>query len=255
MDTIKLILCFHNHQPVGNFDHVFESIYKHSYLPFLKVYEQFSDLPLSLHFSGSLLDWITEQYPDFIDRLRGILAQGNVELLGGAYYEPVLSMIPEPDRQGQIEIMRDFLKRIFGIDARGFWLSERIWEQELTSSLADAGIRYTIVDDSHLINAGITGDRLLGYYLTEDHGKLISLFAANERLRYLIPYNEPEEIKNYLAETAARRPGSLLIYRDDGEKFGGWPGTHKRVFTEKWLERYFRMLQENKEWIELLTPT
>ena len=37
--TIRLILVLHDHQPVGNFDHVFEQAYQDSYLPFLDVFE------------------------------------------------------------------------------------------------------------------------------------------------------------------------------------------------------------------------
>lgn len=254
MNKVRLILCIHNHQPVGNFDHVFENNYQKCYLPFLDVYENFSHLPIGLHYSGSLLDWLLKHHPEFIDRLKKLLEKGNVELLAGAYYEPILSMIAEPDRQGQIGMMREFLKRRFGVDARGFWLSERVWEQEFTSSLGDAGIQYTIMDDSHFINAGLLGERLLGYYHTEDHGRLISVFGTSERLRYIIPFHEPEDVRQYLKETAERNPGALLIYGDDGEKFGGWPGTHQRVYVKKWLERFFEMLEENSEWIELMTP-
>ena len=40
---IQLCLVLHNHQPVGNFDNVFEAAYQDSYLPFLDVFEPFED--------------------------------------------------------------------------------------------------------------------------------------------------------------------------------------------------------------------
>ncbi len=39
--SLRLVLVFHNHQPVGNFDGVFEQAYQDSYLPFLDVFEQY----------------------------------------------------------------------------------------------------------------------------------------------------------------------------------------------------------------------
>jgi len=255
VNKIYLILCLHNHQPVGNFDHVFESHFADAYVPFLDTYERYAEMPMGLHCSGPLWDWVGERRPDYIERVRKLADKGALEMLAGAYYEPILSMIPEPDRIGQIEMMRDFIRETFHQDARGFWLAERVWEQEMTSSLARAGIRYTIVDDSHLKNAGILDERLLGYYLTEDHGGLVALFATNERLRYLIPFREPEETRQYLQDIAGRHPGSLLVYGDDGEKFGGWPGTHDWVYTRGWLDRFFGMLRDNREWIELITPS
>jgi len=38
-NAIRLCLVLHNHQPVGNFDGVFEKAYQDSYLPFLNVFE------------------------------------------------------------------------------------------------------------------------------------------------------------------------------------------------------------------------
>ena len=40
---IRFVLALHNHQPIGNFDHVFEQAYQDSYRPFLDVFEPLSD--------------------------------------------------------------------------------------------------------------------------------------------------------------------------------------------------------------------
>ncbi|MCP4724582.1 MAG: DUF1926 domain-containing protein [bacterium] len=254
MGHVNLTMCLHSHQPVGNFDHVFEENYRKCYLPFIDVYENYSDLPLALHYSGPLFDWLVEKHPEFIDRLSRLVKKGNIEMVAGTYYEAILAMIPEPDRQSQIKKMKEFLKEKFGQDAVGFWLTERVWEQEMTRSLSEAGIGYTIVDDTHLLNAGLSDKSLLQYYITEDHGKTLSIFATHEKLRYIIPFKEPEEIRDYLGGIAGNDPGALLVYGDDGEKFGGWPQTYKWVYTEKWLEKFFTMLRDNREWIHLHKP-
>ena len=62
---LRLILTLHNHQPVGNFDGVFEAAFQDSYVPFLDVLEDFPELPVVLHVSGSLLDWLTENHPEY----------------------------------------------------------------------------------------------------------------------------------------------------------------------------------------------
>ncbi|MFC1555979.1 alpha-amylase/4-alpha-glucanotransferase domain-containing protein [candidate division KSB1 bacterium] len=254
MKKVYLTICLHNHQPVGNFDHVFEHNYNVSYKPFIDLYERFPGLKIGLHCSGPLWDWIEDKHPEYIDRVKVIADSGTLEILAGAYYEPILSMLTETDRSGQIKKMRDYIQKRFGQNASGFWLAERIWEQEITSSLADSGIKYTIVDDSHFKNAGLAHEQLNGYYMTEDHGKMIALFGTNENLRYLIPFKEPHEIRDYLWSIKEENPGSLLVYGDDGEKFGGWPGTYDWVYKDGWLERFLTMLQDNREWLELITP-
>lgn len=54
---LRFIFALHNHQPVGNFDHVFEHAYRHSYRPFLELLEEYPEIPLALHTSGPLMEW------------------------------------------------------------------------------------------------------------------------------------------------------------------------------------------------------
>ena len=58
---IRFILALHNHQPVGNFDFVFRRAYEDSYRPFLDVFSRYESLKISLHVSGSLMEWVGAQ--------------------------------------------------------------------------------------------------------------------------------------------------------------------------------------------------
>ena len=40
---------------------------------------------------------------------------------------------------------------------------------------------------------------------------------------------------------------------DDGEKFGIWPETHRSVYEEGWLERFFTLLEQSGDWLETTT--
>ncbi|MGH7337946.1 MAG: alpha-amylase/4-alpha-glucanotransferase domain-containing protein, partial [Myxococcota bacterium] len=79
-------------------------------------------------------------------------------------------------------------------------------------------------------------------YRTESDGRGVALLAIDERLRYLIPFRAPEETAIYLRELRAAGH-QLAVLADDGEKFGGWPGTHRWVYEEGWLDRFFRELE------------
>ncbi|MEK6581760.1 MAG: hypothetical protein AABZ25_05180, partial [Nitrospirota bacterium] len=57
MSKLKLILSIHNHQPVGNFEHVLEEAYQRAYLPFLERFLEHRKLKVVLHYSGNLLLW------------------------------------------------------------------------------------------------------------------------------------------------------------------------------------------------------
>lgn len=250
---VRLVLTLHDHQPIGNFDGVFEAAYRESYLPFLEVLEQYADIPVVLHTSGSLMEWLVAKKPDYIDRVRALVARGQVEIIGGPFFEPILASIPRRDRIGQIEAYTDYLESLFGQRIRGMWVPERVWEQSFTSDLVDAGIEYTILDDFHFKNAGLAEDDLNGYYLTEDEGRLLKVFPVCERLRYTIPFSDVYDSINHLRWISDRQPGAVVTFGDDGEKFGSWPDTFHHVYTHGWIHRFFEALQHNRDWLETTT--
>jgi alpha-amylase len=253
--TLRLVIVLHNHQPIGNFDGVFEQAYQDSYRACLDVFEDYAELPIGLHTSGSLMEWLAARHPEYLDRLGALVAAGRIEIVGGAFYEPILTMIPRRDRVGQITRYAEWLADRFGTSVNGVWIPERVWEQSLTSDLAEAGVRYTILDDFHFKNAGLTEDQLHGYYVTEDDGRILSVFPGSERLRYTIPFQEPHETINYLRPIAERQPGAVVVFGDDGEKFGSWPGTKEHVYTHGWLRRFLDALLENRSWLSVVTPS
>ena len=250
---IRFAHVLHNHQPTGNFEHVFEQAFQDSYRPFLDVFSRYEPLKLSLHVSGCLIEWLAANHPDYVDRLAELVARGRIEILGGAFYEPILAMIPSRDRIGQIRAFTHYLEERLGATVRGMWVPERVWEQAFTRDLVAAGIEYTVLDDFHFKNAGLVESQLYGAYLTEDDGRVMTIFPGSERLRYLIPFAEPQETIDYLGRIANERPDAVVVFGDDGEKFGTWPETHKHVYTDRWLERFLDALTANQEWIRVTT--
>jgi alpha-amylase len=250
---IYLCLALHNHQPVGNFDHVFEQSYQDSYLPFLDVFEGYESLKISLHTSGPLMEWLDAHHPEYVDRLAHLVAVGRVEIIGGAFYEPILTMIPPRDRVGQIKSYTRWLESRLGAEIRGMWMPERVWEQQLASDLNEAEIEYTLLDDFHFKNAGLSEDELHGYFITEETGQIVRVFPGSERLRYTIPFADPQETIDYLRQTAEKHPNAIRVFGDDGEKFGTWPDTKYHVYDQGWLRRFFDALVENQSWIRTVT--
>lgn len=248
---IYFVLALHNHQPVGNLPEVFEHCFEKAYGPFIEVLERFPEMKIVLHYTGSLLDWICEHRPWFIDRLRGLVSRGQVEIMGGAYYEPILPSIPEEDQIGQIEYLSQRVEELFGVRPEGMWLAERVWEPHLARPVVDAGLHYATVDDTHFHDAGQL--ELDHYYRTEEEGRALDIFPINEDLRYLIPFKAARESIDYLR---ARRPENgkrLYVLADDGEKFGVWPDTHALVYEEGWLESFLELLQEERDWLQTIT--
>ncbi|MGL6225214.1 MAG: alpha-amylase/4-alpha-glucanotransferase domain-containing protein [Thermoguttaceae bacterium] len=252
-NPVSFIFALHNHQPIGNFGHLIEQSYRESYLPFLDVFAEYPDVKLSLHTSGSLVEWLDEQHPEYLDRIAELAQSGRIEIIGGPFFEPILAMLPSRDRIGQIERYRDWLKKRLGIEVLGIWTPERVWEQSYVRDLQDVGIQFTVLDDFHFKNAGLPESALWKYYMSEDNGRTLAIFPGNERLRYLIPFRTIEETIDYFAQQGDQQPGSILVHADDGEKFGNWPNTFGSVFEERWLHRFFQALSDNAGWLQSRT--
>jgi len=251
---LHLVLLIHAHQPVGNFDDVFEQAYAHSYRPFVEMLLRHPSVRVGLHYSGPLLEWMEQAHPEYFEHLRKLVERGQVELVGGGFYEPILIAIPPEDRLEQIRRLSDYLEKHFRRRPAGAWLAERVWEAPLPSSLVAAGIEYTLVDDNHFICAGYELNQLNGYYVAEDLGATVKVIPGLKALRYLIPYQSVEEVLNFLRGIASESPDGMATMGDDCEKFGVWPGTYEHCYRNGWLEKFLAAVEANQDWLVTTTP-
>ena len=239
---------------MGNFDFVLEEACRNAYLPFLETLARFPGIRVTLHYSGYLLEWITDHCPEVLRLLRELVSRGQVEMLGGGLYEPVLALLPERDRVGQVRALAESVRASFGKRPEGAWLAERVWEPDLVASLAAAGVKYLPLDDYHFLRAGMGPEELDGVYLTESGGASVRVFPGSELLRYLIPFGNVEDTLGAVDRMTSRDvPFPAAIFADDGEKFGVWPGTRKSVYEEGWLSRFFEGIWARRDWLTTMT--
>jgi alpha-amylase len=119
LSKVSFALVIHSHQPVGNFEHVIEDAYQKAYHPFLAALESHPAIRLSLHYSGSLLEWLERRHPEFFDQLRRLVGREQVELVGGGFFEPILPAIPDHDKIAQIKRLSEYLRHHFGGTPKG----------------------------------------------------------------------------------------------------------------------------------------
>jgi len=236
---IALLLGVHAHQPVGNFVEVLHDAHMRCYQPFIHTLYRYPGFPFALHFSGWLLDYLLQHYPEDMAMLREMVRRGQVELVGAGDTEPVLAVIPSRDRIGQVLALSDKLEKSFSQRPQGAWLTERVWEATVVPALADAGIRYVTVDDYHFLCTGKNVAELNGFYTTEEDGRRLDLFPISEALRYRFPFSPAAEAVQYL-ESMAGEGEEAAVYFDDIEKFGIWPETYEWVYKKGWLEDFIR---------------
>lgn len=206
-----------------------------------------------MHFSGLLLQWLGEKHPEYTSKLKDLNTKGQIELLTGGFYEPILPAIPDRDKIGQIGKLTKYIEEHFSFTPKGMWVTERVWEPHLPRPISEAGVEYTILDESHFRYAGLTQrEDICGYYSTEEQGYTTAVFPISYELRHAIPYKTVTEVVEIVKSFATEQGQGLICFADDGEKFGAWPGTHKSVYEKGWLEKFFEKLEETP-WIKIIT--
>jgi 4-alpha-glucanotransferase len=250
---INFAMVIHNHQPVDNDPDIVEEVYRRSYLPFLKALYEFPLVKANLHYSGYLLEWIEREHPEFIDLLREMVSRKQVELLGGAYYEAILPVIPDADAEGQVALLREKISYLFGREPEGFWTAERAWEPQSPEVLHASGVKYTVLDDTMLMSSGIGAQDCLHPYLVESRGSSVTVFPMMKRLRYLIPWKSEHRTISFLRRNADYGGSSLAVFGDDGEKFGSWPTTYETVYKRGWLDNFLKLVTRNHRWLRTVT--
>ncbi len=219
----------------------------------MEIMEAHPTIRFTAHYSGVLYEWFAENHPEFLEKLKMMVKRGQLEMMTGGFYEPILPIIPDEDKTGQINMETEFIKKNFLTTPRGLWLTERVWEPHLAKPLALANVEYITVDDYHFISAGSDEKDLFGYYVTEEEGYSLKVFPISKQLRYLVPFKMPHETVDYLKSIATEDGGRAAVLADDGEKFGVWPGTKKWVFEDRWLENFLKALEESRDMVRTMT--
>jgi alpha-amylase/alpha-mannosidase (GH57 family) len=155
------------HQPSGNLGDLLsnvatewqarELLYAYDRIPrALEGQEDVGRVHLSL--SGSLLEALAD--PSFQSRVYGIVKCGDllwrlrnpaIEVLGTAYYHPVLPLTPCRDRDAHVERWLGLARHLFGRGSfQGFWPPEMGFCMELIPLLRRFNYRYVIVDAEHI---------------------------------------------------------------------------------------------------------
>ncbi len=259
MAQLYFSLVIHNHQPVGNFDFVFQNAFDQAYQPLATSLDQHQSIKVAMHFTGPLIDWLKLNQPAYLDQVAAQVERGQVEILSGAYYEPILAMLSDADKIGQIEKLNDTVQSLFGTTPRGMWLAERIWEPHLPMSIHRANLRYTLIDDTHFVAAGFKPDDLFGYFVTEEQGYHLNVVPTQTALHSLLPWQPVSATIDWLREQNERgmpagKPPMWVVFGEDGEKFGMWPRTQEIIWGEGWLNEFFEALEDNSDWLTLIHP-
>ncbi|MGK0347145.1 MAG: hypothetical protein ACI855_003228, partial [Myxococcota bacterium] len=152
---LDLVLLVHMHLPAGGTAAACERAWSNCFEPMLGAIHHTPDVRIGLVLSGELVPDLSDRHPEGLDWIRALVDRGQIELVGTAMYEPVLSSIPEADAVGQYETHATMLRKTFGGRTTGAWLPHDVWDPSLPRVYAAAGLRWVAVPERHLERVGL----------------------------------------------------------------------------------------------------
>lgn len=235
MNRAGLIFGTTNSFVAGLTEEELEAIYQQAYKPFVRALYAQPDVAATLHYSGTLLEWLRKRHGEFIDVLSELVSRRQVELLGGGFHEPLLPLIPNQDRLGQIEMLTTYLRKEFGRRPRGAVITQHVWDQALVTAFKNSGIEYLFLDDRVFASAGLSGPRLHEPCITEDQGKSVIVFPVHSvPLATLLP-QEPDAVVAEVVAAQEQSPYAVVSLILDGAELGGTPESFARCYEDGWL--------------------
>ena len=198
-----LIIGSYMHLPSGSSEAEFEALYEREIKPLVQALNKFPSVNMVFCYSGVILHWIERRHPELFMLLEDLLSRKQAEFLGGGFYNPMLPLLPQSDKIGQIEMLTTYIRKQFGKRPQGCWFPSLAWEQSLVVTLNSCGMSYTFMEESQFLNSRTLPNEAGLFYpcITEDQGKLITVFPVARTLGRQLRKDVFE--KNAFAEKSA----------------------------------------------------
>jgi alpha-amylase/alpha-mannosidase (GH57 family) len=174
--TLYFAVVLHMHQPIYNMtgpayeSEMARDVFNQTLHPYTypaDILRKYEKARVTLNFTGSLIEQLNELLNvGFDPRLNGLWGRyreaeklGRAKFTGCGYFHPIFPLIPDEDRRRQIEMHIRIFEDTFGEKPSGFWLPELAFSPKIIPTLAKLGIKWTVVDGPHILNANRDGNR------------------------------------------------------------------------------------------------
>ena len=251
LDKMQFLFGFCFSPPIHSTEEELEAYYTAAVKPFVTVAYRFPDIPLTLFFSGPLLEWIQNQHSEYLTVLSEMIKRKQVEVLGGGYYSPILPLIPPTDRLGQIEELTTLIRKLLGRRPRGLWLTKGVWDPALVVHLTGSGMEYTFLEEGDFRRVGLSQQQVGLPRLTEHQGKLLTVFPFHQDLGQKVQDGDFEPFVSLIPSRRRKDRQLLSLFLNVDLPSDG------AFFTrpEKGFEDFLQLVRSFYPEIEPVTPS
>ena len=96
-----------------------EKEYQKIYKPLGKFLFTHPDFHFTFYFPGNRIQFYKKKRPEFLTLLKQLIERNQVEVLGGAFYDPLMPLLFTADRNGQLDLLSAEIRQSIGKRPRG----------------------------------------------------------------------------------------------------------------------------------------
>ncbi|MFN3301448.1 MAG: polysaccharide deacetylase family protein [Patescibacteria group bacterium] len=229
----------HFYQPHWQKKEIIVKVVRESYSPILKILEKNQKARITLNICGSLTELLVKNdFKEILKRIKKLVENGQIELVGSAIYHPLLPLIPQKEIIRQIRLNENINKKYFEEVWRpkGFFPPEMAYNKKIAKIIQSLGYKWLILDE--IAYQGRIGEVSFEKNYRIKRSRLKVVFR-NRGLSdiFFTGWLDSEE-KFWQALRHDGRCDNFLITAFDGENLG-----HHKPGTEKIFEKLIKKIK------------
>ena len=199
--------------------------------------ENLYEVPITISPSGSFISWAEENNMPFLYLIKNMFLREQVEILGGAFYEPFFPIVQANDVFGQVELLTETICEKFGQKPHGCFIPFSAWSDDIIVPLKKSGIEYCLLDSRFFKSAGLD---MYKPACLEHNGKTIFAVPVEASLANVMEFSPQSYYENILK--LAKYENSCFVIPITKEALHSC--IHKKNKIEKsWFEEFLSLLE------------
>jgi hypothetical protein len=152
--------------PQRSFERVLDSVLK----PILTLMYHRKDACFCLALSGAMVEWLEACHPEVNMLVSDLVKKNQLSMVGGTYYQGVLSLLPSKDRSGQIEKSTTMIRLTYGQRTDTMFCYGQVFSPYFLHTTALCGIRNLLI---------VPGDECDGPFVMHEQDKAMTVFPID----------------------------------------------------------------------------
>lgn len=241
---------FNDPDPLGDRNNrkIFEKVADKSYRPMNALLQRLLDahpeFKLSLSITGTFIEQAEQWAPDVLESFQRLVKTGRVEIVSETYYHSLAFFYSREEFERQVEIHRDKIRDIFGVETNVFRNTELAYNDELAQWADDYGFKGILAEGWDPVLDWRSPNFVYRPEGTQNIGLLLKNYRLSDDLAFRFSNKAwkewPLTVDKYESWVGAAADQPLINLFMDYETFGEhqWADTGIFEFFEQFVERW-----------------